>query len=63
MDSEQIFAALLTPEGRADPYPLYAALHELGDVIAQDGLVLVPGYDAANAVLRDPAFRVADAAR
>jgi cytochrome P450 len=63
MDSEQIFAALLTPEGRADPYPLYAELHDLGDVIGQDGLVLVPGYDAANAVLRDPAFRVADAAR
>ena len=63
MDSEQIFAALLTPEGRADPYPLYAALHELGDVLPQDGFVLVPGYDAANAVLRDPTFRVADAAR
>jgi cytochrome P450 len=63
MDAAEIFPALLTSEGRADPYPLYAALHELGDVIAQDGLVLVPGYDAANAVLRDPVFRVADAAR
>ena len=63
MDAGEIFPALLTSEGRADPYPLYASLHELGDVIAQDGLVLVPGYDAANAVLRDPAFRVADAAR
>ena len=63
MDAAEIFPALLTSEGRADPYPLYASLHELGDVIAQDGLVLVPGYDAANAVLRDPAFRVADAAR
>jgi len=62
MDAEEIFPALLTPEGRANPYPLYAALHELGDVIGQDGFVLVPGYDAANTVLRDPAFRVTDAA-
>ena len=63
MDAKEIFPALLTPEGIADPYPLYAALHELGDVVGQDGFVLVPGYEAANAVLRDPAFRVVDAAR
>ncbi len=63
MNAAEIFPALLTPEGKADPYPFYAALHEIGEVIPQDGLVLVPGYDAANAVLRDPAFRVADAAR
>jgi cytochrome P450 len=62
MDAEEIFPALLTPEGVADPYPLYAALHEVGDVIVQDGLVLVPGYDTASTVLRDPAFRVTDAA-
>ena len=63
MDAAEIFPALLTPEGRADPYPLYAALHELGDAVSADGLVLVAGYDAASAVLRDPAFLVADAAR
>jgi cytochrome P450 len=63
VDAAEIFPALLTPEGRADPYPLYAELHELGDAVAVDGLVLVAGYDAANAVLRDPAFLVADAAR
>ena len=63
MEAAEIFTALLEPEGRADPYPLYARLHELGEAVALDGMVLVPGYDAANAVLRDPAFRVADADR
>lgn len=62
MDATEIFAALLTPSGLADPYPLYAALHEIGDAIAADGIVLVPGYEVASAVLRNPLFRVADAA-
>ena len=31
MDAAEIFPALLTAEGRADPYPLYAALHEFGE--------------------------------
>ena len=61
MEPAEIFAALLSSEGRADPYPLYAARHEHGEVLGAGGFVLVPGYDAANAVLRDPAFRVADA--
>jgi cytochrome P450 len=59
----EIFAALLTPEGKADPYPLYAALHDAGAAVRADTMVLVPGYDAANAVLRDPGFRLTDAAR
>ena len=63
MDPNEILTALFSSEGRADPYPLYAALHEHGAVVGQDGFVLVPGYDAANGVLRDPAFRVLDAAR
>jgi len=63
VDPNEILTALLSPEGRADPYPLYAALHEHGEVIAQDAFALVPGYDAVNGVLRDPALRVLDAAR
>ena len=63
MEAADIFPALLEPAGRADPYPLYAALHEFGEAVALDGVVLVPGYEAANAALRDPAFRVADAER
>ncbi|MGO8959580.1 MAG: cytochrome P450 [Streptosporangiaceae bacterium] len=61
MDAMEIFAALATPEGRADPYPFYAILHELGEAVTlQPGAVAVQGYDAINTVLRDPAFRVAD---
>jgi cytochrome P450 len=63
VQAAEIFPALLTPEGRADPYPLYAALHQLGDAVPADGLVLVAGYEAANAVLRDPSFQVPDAVR
>jgi cytochrome P450 len=62
MDTIGILTALGTPEGRADPYPLYAALHEIGEVI-QTGPddVIVAGYDAINVVLRDPGFGVSDA--
>ncbi|GEM_PF-2654797 len=63
MDATEIFTALLAPEGRADPYPLYAALHELGEaVVIAPGAIVVHGYDAINSVLRDPAFAVSDAA-
>jgi cytochrome P450 len=64
MDAAEIFTALLEPPGRADPYPLYAALHELGEaVVLAPGAVLVTGYEAINSVLRDPAYLVSDAAR
>ncbi len=63
MDAIEILTALGTPPGRADPYPLYAALHEMGEVIkiGPDD-VLVVGYDAISSVLRDPGFRVSDEA-
>jgi len=57
----EILTSLGTPAGRANPYPLYAALHEMGEVIKlgpED--VMVVGYDAINSVLRDPGFRVCD---
>ncbi|HLQ56413.1 MAG TPA: cytochrome P450 [Streptosporangiaceae bacterium] len=61
MDAIEILTALGTSEGRADPYPLYAALHELGEVVEiGPGDVMVVGYDAINSVLRDPGFRVSD---
>jgi cytochrome P450 len=61
MDAIEVLTALSTPRGRADPYPLYAALHEIGEVIEiGPGNVTVVGYHAINAVLRDPGFRVSD---
>jgi len=57
----EVLAALGTPEGRADPYPYYARLHEHGEAIRPaPGVVIVVGYDAISAVLRDPAFRAGD---
>jgi cytochrome P450 len=63
MQAMEILTALDTPEGRADPYPLYASLHEMGEAIeiGQDHVIVV-GYDAINSVLRDPGFRVSDEA-
>jgi cytochrome P450 len=61
MNALEILTALGTAEGRADPYPLYAALRELGDAVAiGPGDLVVVGYDAIDAVLRDPGFRVSD---
>jgi len=63
MDAMKIFTALSTPQGRAHPYPHYAALHELGEAVRlAPGAVVVVGYDAVNAVLRDPGFGVSDEA-
>jgi cytochrome P450 len=62
VDANEIFATLLTPEGLSDPYPLYAALHDIGEAIATDGVLLVPAFEVASAVLRDSQFRVPDAA-
>jgi cytochrome P450 len=59
----EIFAAIAA-SGDADPYPLYAQLHELGDVAtAEEGLVVAFSHAAVSEVLRDPAYRVVDAAR
>jgi cytochrome P450 len=61
MDVTEVLMKIGTPEGRADPYPLYAALHEMGEAIeAGPGGVLVVGYDAINSILRDPGFLVTD---
>jgi len=63
VDVIEILTAIGTPEGKADPYPLYAELHKLGEVVDTGlGELLVVGYDAINLVLRDPGYRVSDVA-
>jgi len=62
MEPFEIFEALLTPAGKADPYPYYALLHEHGhSAELAPGATLVFGYDAIDATLREAALRVADA--
>jgi cytochrome P450 len=61
MTIAEALPGLLTPEVRADPYPLYAAVLDQGPVLALDPeYVVVVGYDAASSVLRDPRFLVVD---
>jgi len=62
MDAVSAVQALLTPAGRIDPYPLYDAVRAAGPAVpVGDDYVAVTGYAAADAVLRDPAYRVEDA--
>jgi cytochrome P450 len=56
-DAASIVNSLLTPAGRSDPFPLYAAAHALGPVsVIAEGWYLVVGYAAVNEVLRDSGF-------
>jgi cytochrome P450 len=57
----EILQGLNAPEGHDNPYPLYAQLHSLGEVVrlGPDD-VIVAGYDAISTVLRDPGFRHPD---
>jgi cytochrome P450 len=64
----EVLAALATPEGRADPYPLYERLRAIGPAAtAPDGTMVVAGYRECSMLLRDhrlhkaPERRLADA--
>ncbi|MFL6145684.1 MAG: cytochrome P450 [Labedaea sp.] len=57
---------LLSRDGRRNPYPHYAELHRHGPVARLTGDefrfdIVVHGFEAANKVMRDTAFRVMDA--
>ncbi len=57
MTADAIVADLLSEAGRANPYPLYAKLHEFEPASATDlNFFVVNGYREVNAVLRNPAF-------
>jgi cytochrome P450 len=54
-----ILQDLMSPVGRADPFPLYAAAHRLGPLLpVTDDIFLVVGYAAVNEVLRNPVFEI-----
>jgi cytochrome P450 len=62
--ADAILAELFTDEARANPYPHYRALHELGPISAlQQGVpgatpfaAIATGYDLVDEVLRDVSF-------
>lgn len=64
MTADAILAELLTDSARADPYPHYRALRELGPIApvtegvagATPFAAVATGYDLIDEVLRDPAF-------
>jgi cytochrome P450 len=61
-DAGHLVSQLLSPAGRADPYPLYRQLHACGPAAEiPGGLVLVCGYAEAGAALRDSSLAVEDA--
>jgi cytochrome P450 len=57
VDGSEILAALISPEGREDPYPTYAATHTVGPVIdIGNDMRLITAYDAVDSVFRSSAF-------
>jgi cytochrome P450 len=56
MIDETLFAQVLDPANRADPYRLYARLQE-APVVRQDGAYVVSAYDEIRALLFDPRLR------
>ncbi|MGC4806969.1 cytochrome P450 [Micromonospora sp. DT233] len=61
MDITELITNLYSDQGRQDPYPLYAALHELGPVHVfpkrapgSTVTAVAGGYDLVDAILRDP---------
>ena len=57
-DALQAVMMLFSPEGRANPYPIYATLREAGAVLKTPfGGWMVTRYEPSIASLRSPAFR------
>jgi cytochrome P450 len=64
MTADEILAELFTEQARANPYPIYRALRELGPVAPLTGeqpgmrdlAAVATGYDVIDQVLRDASF-------
>ncbi|HEY1712408.1 MAG TPA: cytochrome P450 [Solirubrobacteraceae bacterium] len=57
-DIASLMGELATPGGQADPYPIYRRMHELGEAVtAPDDTVVVTGYQATSALIRDNRLR------
>ncbi|TQM38958.1 cytochrome P450 [Pseudonocardia cypriaca] len=55
MSGSQLVGSLLDPASRADPYPIYARLRQLGPVwIEEMSTAIVSGFDDCERLLREP---------
>ncbi|MFC8849676.1 MULTISPECIES: cytochrome P450 [unclassified Micromonospora] len=61
MDVQELLSGLYSDQGRQNPYPFYAALHELGPIreipnrpVHSTVSAVAGGYDVVDQVLRDP---------
>ncbi|MFF0018042.1 cytochrome P450 [Streptomyces sp. NPDC005374] len=62
LDGATVAMELLSPQGRIDPYPLYAKAHQLGPISSiGGGWFIAPGYAVVNQVLRSLEFGVTGA--
>lgn len=60
---DELVTRLYSAAGSANPYPLYDALRQLGPVVRTSrGEIIVLGYDACTAALRDQSLGVQNAA-
>ena len=58
MNSDQAAMLLFSPQGRANPYPMYEVLREAGAVVRTPfGPHVIGRYETVDKVLRSPAFR------
>src|SRR5690349_8999881 len=58
MDAAQAAMMLFSPDGRANPYPIYQALREAGPVLKVPfGGWMITRYETVDRVLRSTAFR------
>ncbi len=61
-DPRAVMAALVSPEGRQNPYPFYEALRAHGNLLEiKPGLMVAVGYAECDQLLREPQLRVQDA--
>jgi cytochrome P450 len=60
-DPRALMAALVSPEGRRNPYPLYESLREHGNLLEiKRGVMVAIGYAECDRLLREPQLRVQD---
>jgi cytochrome P450 len=56
-DAEKLLAELMTPAGRADPYPIYDRMREAAPIFKSTlGPWILTRYNDCRAVLRDPRY-------